>query len=70
MLRKGLKVPFFHRENYKVLKQDDVFTLFIATEIHHNAVDLQINVKQDVKKGAVKDLLSFLTAPFHVLLFA
>ena len=46
MLRKGLKGPLFHPENYKVLKQDDVFTLIIATEIHHNAVDLQINVKQ------------------------
>ena len=32
MLRKGLKGPWFHPENYKVLKQDDVFTLIIATE--------------------------------------
>ena len=31
MLRKGLKGPFFHPENYKVLKQDAVFTLIIVT---------------------------------------
>ena len=29
----------------QIIEQDDVFTLIIATEIHHNAVDLQINVK-------------------------